>query len=593
MNVSAFFIYIGKRTTGEEVMNSQKLENSLNLALDADEEELRKSASLRTGYLQEEKKWELIIRYYGEIGWLAERGIQVEELIGGYGIVTVPETLIPYISSVPEIEYVEKPSRLFLESDGARAASCISQVQGGGVFSDRRDLNLSGRGVITAIIDSGIDFTHPDFRKEDGTTRILELWDQNLGRVFSKEELDAALELEDREAAGKMIPSVDVSGHGTAVAGIAVGNGRASGGRYRGVAYESSLLVVKLGNRGDGFFPWTTELMRALDFVIRRGQFYNMPVAVNLSFGNNYGSHDGTNLLETYINDISRFGRSSVVIGTGNEGAGYGHTSGTVKAGELAEVELAVGTYETGFSFQLWKSYVDQFTISLMTPSGEIAGTVAQPMGTQRMRYGNTQILLYHGFPSPYSQAQEIYFDFLPQNAYLDSGVWRILIRGEKIVHGRYDLWLPSASTLNSATRFLRPDPEITLTIPSTAALAISVGAYDDAYQAYADFSGRGFTRLTNQVKPDLSAPGTDIPAPRPGGGYTRVTGTSFAAPFVTGSAALLMEWGIVNGNDPYLYGEKIKAYLRRGARQIPGMEVWPNPMMGYGRLCVRNSIPE
>ena len=160
-------------------------------------------------------------------------------------------------------------------------------------------------------------------------------------------------------------------------------------------------------------------------------------------------------------------------------------------------------------------------------------------------------------------------------------------------MHGRYDLWLPSASTLNSATRFLRPDPEITLTIPSTAALAISVGAYDDAYQAYADFSGRGFTRLTNQVKPDLSAPGTDIPAPRPGGGYTRVTGTSFAAPFVTGSAALLMEWGIVNGNDPYLYGEKIKAYLRRGARQVPGMEVWPNPMMGYGRLCVRNSIPE
>ena len=133
---------------------------------------------------------------------------------------------------------------------------------------------------------------------------------------------------------------------------------------------------------------------------------------------------------------------------------------------------------------------------------------------------------------------------------------------------------------------------EPTLIIPSTIANVISVGAYDDSYQSYADFSGRGFTRQTQQVKPDLVAPGVDIVTARSGGGYEAVTGTSFAAPFVAGSAALLMQWGIVDGNDPFLYGEKVKAYLARGARHLPGYEVWPNPQLGYGALCVRDSLP-
>ena len=120
----------------------------------------------------------------------------------------------------------------------------------------------------------------------------------------------------------------------------------------------------------------------------------------------------------------------------------------------------------------------------------------------------------------------------------------------------------------------------------------ISVGAYDDSYRAYADFSGRGFTRQTQQVKPDLAAPGVDIVTARRGGGYEAVTGTSFAAPFVTGSAALLMQWGILQGNDPFLYGEKVKAYFTRGARHLPGYDVWPNERLGYGTLCVRDSLP-
>ena len=204
----------------------------------------------------------------------------------------------------------------------------------------------------------------------------------------------------------------------------------------------------------------------------------------------------------------------------------------------------------------------------------------------------NQTILLYYGKPGPYSVAQEIYLDFIPKENYLEEGLWRIRLTPREIVEGNFDFWLPSASVLSRSTRFLRPSPETTLTIPSTAAGVISVGAYDDAYQSFADFSGRGFTRMTRQVKPDLVAPGVGIITARSGGGYETVTGTSFATPFVTGSAALLMQWGIVDGRDPFLYGEKIKAYLRRGARHLPGYSQWPNPELGFGTLCLSDSIP-
>ena len=156
-------------------------------------------------------------------------------------------------------------------------------------------------------------------------------------------------------------------------------------------------------------------------------------------------------------------------------------------------------------------------------------------------------------------------------------------------------MWLPSQSVLNVGTAFLFPVSRTTLTIPSTSSRVVTVGAYDPLTFTYADFSGRGpvsgFESALSS-KPDIAAPGVNITAPATGGGYTSVTGTSFATPFVTGGAALLMEWGIVNGNDPYLYGEKVKAYLRRGARPLPGFDVYPNLQVGYGALCVRDSIP-
>ena len=584
-------------------MDNQKRENLLNLALDATEEERLKSVNLNVGYAPGEKTWELIVRYNGSLESLRDEGIRVDELAAGYAVLVVPESRIEQVSAMEQIVYIEKPKRLFFASNMARAASCLSTIQtssgsgtggvgaGAGVISGLES-GLTGRGVLVAVIDSGIDYFHSDFRNPDGTTRIGLLADQDRDRIYTREEINAALETGSRTSALALVPSTDPSGHGTAVAAIAAGNGREGNGVYRGVAYESELMVVKLGTPLTDSFPRTTQLMKALDLVVRRAQDMNRPLAVNISFGNTYGSHDGTSLLETFINDMSGIGRNVIVAGTGNEGTGAGHRAGSLVMGQEENAQLSIAPYETGMGVQLWKSYVDQFSIRLVTPSGEIIGPIDSRLGPQELRYGGTQILIYYGKPSPFSRAQEVYFDFLPVRDYLDSGIWTFRLTPERIVTGRYDMWLPSRGILNPSTRFLRPVPETTLTIPSTASNVISVGAYDDSYRAYADFSGRGFTRQTGQVKPDLAAPGVDIVAARRGGGYEAVTGTSFAAPFVTGSAALLMQWGILQGNDPFLYGEKVKAYFTRGARHLPGYDVWPNERLGYGTLCVRDSLP-
>ncbi len=570
-------------------MVGQKTENLLNLSLDATEAERSKSPALGEGYDREDRRWELIVKYNGDLEEIeaAMPEIRAFPLLGGYAVLSVPEPFIESLAAFSQIEYIEKPKRLFFSVNKAKSDSCITQVQSGG-----GGLYLSGRGVITAVIDSGIDYYHGDFRDREGNSRILELWDQDRAAVYSREQINEALRAGSREAAFQLVPSRDVSGHGTAVAGIAAGNGLEGNGTYRGAAYESDLLIVKLGAPKPDSFPRTTELMRALDFVVRRAVYYQKPVAVNLSFGNTYGSHDGTSLLETYLDAAAEMGRTVIVAGSGNEGSSRGHTSGILKNGESRIIELSVDEYERGFGVQLWKLYIDDFFVELISPSGRSSGPVSPVLGSQRLAFPGTTALLYYGEPSPYSTAQEIYFDFIPSDTYVESGIWKFRLIPQRIVDGSFDLWLPSESALNRSTQFLFPTPDTTLTIPSTSSSVMTVGAYDDATQSYADFSGRGFTRLGHMVKPDLVAPGVNIVTSRAGGGYAAVTGTSFAAPFVTGSAGLLMEWGIVDGNDPYLYGEKVKAYLRRGARQMPGFEVFPNPQVGYGALCVEDSLP-
>ena len=590
-------------------MDSQKNENLLNLALDTSEAERERSLELNVGFDRVEKTWEVIVKYHGSLQELTLRRIVVEELIAGYAILTVPESEMDILTETEQIEYVEKPKRLFFSDLAGNTAACYTP-------NSQLFRNLTGKGVLVAVIDSGISYWNQDFRRADGTTRILYLWDQVLGREFDSRQINEALATGSREQAQQIVPSVDTTGHGTAVAGIAAGGGGTGGIAYAGVARESDLLIVRLGTPRAESFPRTTELMRALTYAVNKAIELQMPVAINLSFGNTYGAHNGTSLLERFLDNVSEIGRSVICVGSGNEGASGGHVGGSVAVtgqtgtggaaagtgsrsgagsrggqsgrvltnlvGEIdndvmqnmTRVELVVGNYETGVNIQLWKEYTDRYTVILLSPAGEYLIVDTDRSGKQTYRLEQTQILLYNGEPAPYLTSQEIYFDLLPASGsrYLNSGIWTFLLEPIKTVTGNYTFYLPSGTVRNAQTRFVRPTPDVTLTIPSTASKVITVGAYDPVYEAYADFSGRGYlyqeqvnSRTSDSfVKPDLVAPGVNVTAPDRYGGYSPVTGTSFATPFVTGAAALLMQWGIVDGNDPYLYDAVIIGLRRK-----------------------------
>lgn len=563
-------------------MADQKLENLLNISLQATKEEREKSEELGIGYDPEQNTWELIVRYTGSLDGLRTRypQIRIRELLNQYAVLIVPETLVDAVSQETVIEYVEKPKQLYFELQAGKAASCINAVQQG----MNNPFGLFGKGTIVAVIDTGIRAESMEFRNADGSTRILNIWDQTTGTEYDRSRIDEALQNETKDTAG--IPGADVLGHGTQVAAIACGSS--------GVAAQADILVVKLGLAAKNGFPRTTQLMEALDYVVRKAIDYGKPLAVNISFGNNYGDHTGSSLLENFINDIADSWKCSICIGSGNEGLGAVHTGGTLTEDTEETVELAVSSYETGLSIQIWKDYWDDIAVEIIAPSGRNLGRIQENSRVSRIRYEDMELLTYFGEPSPFRIRQEIYIDMIPQTVYIQSGLWKFRLIPRSIRNGRYDMWLPAQGALNFGTGFTSPDSASTFTIPSAAAKAVTVGAYDAGTGSAAPFSGQGYIVEIGgslMVKPELAAPGVNVLVPSVSG-MARVSGTSYATPFVTGSAALLMEWGIVRGNDAFLYGEKLKAYLIKGAEPLAGAAV-PDTQTGWGRLCLKNSLPQ
>lgn len=560
----------------------EKFENQLNLALDLSEEEREKSEDLDAGYDKETNQWEVIFRYSGTLDTIKRSETTViEPLSMGYAIAYIKENELDTFSRNEQVIFIEKPKNLLLNRQPSIAASCMLSVK-------NPPLSLTGRGVFVAVIDTGIDIFHPDFIDDDGNTKIYELWDQTVsgtppspfvnGNVYTREEINAVLHSENGR---RMFESRDNSGHGTHVASICAGR--------NGVAPEAELIVVKLGDTRERGFPRTTQMMTALQYVISTASKLTKPVAINISYGHNYGDHRGNSLLETFVSQIAGQWKCSICIGTGNEGNSGRHKQGKIAA-KTENILFNIAPFEQNLNLQIWKDFVDTFQMVLISPSGT-RHEITDQQGKSQYMYGNTMVFVYNGYPTPYNVRQEIYFSFIPmEGEYIESGQWELQISPVDIRNGEYQMWLPVSAGSNQETRFLEPDKVFTLTIPSTARNVISVGAYDVRYQTYADFSGRGDQKFCVN-KPDLVAPGVGILAAAVGGGESVLSGTSMATPFVAGSAALLMEWGIIRGNDPYLYGERMKAYFHRGARQMNGFRDYPNDEIGYGRLCAAESL--
>ena len=278
-----------------------------------------------------------------------------------------------------------------------------------------------------------------------------------------------------------------------------------------------------------------------------------------------------------------------MVCAAGNEGSGAHHFQGLLTEGGAVDAEFNISTHREQVYLSLWKSFADEAAFELVLPNGRTTGPLTE--GTRFLRFGAVQVSVFYGVPTHYSASQEVLI-YLDAPAGELNGLWKLRCYGKKVSDCRFNVWLPTMEEVTERTAFLQPEPDLTITLPATALFPISVGGFRPETETVSPFSGRGVQDCANRSLLDITAPAEGIRSARAGGGYGVFSGTSMAAPFVSGAAALMMEWGIVQGNDLFLYNQRVKAFLCKGAARSPYM-AYPNPQWGYGRLNLCGTMNE
>lgn len=545
--------------------------------------------------------WEVIVKYVND---LVEAeialGLGIYYLNNSFAIVRIRKDNIQRLVQYPNVTFVSFAVPLnYIDIS-------LDQICATNVANPAGRYNLTGRGILVGIIDTGIHYAHPDFINLDATSRIRYLWDQTIagsppagfqtGAEYMREDINRALMQPTKTEQLQIVPSTDIVGHGTAIAGIATGNGRGSGGQYRGVAPECELIIVKIGPQGGtALTPTDKHVMLGIKYVIERALGENKPVSILLGTGTNTGEHNGQANLEAYIEQMSNVWRNNFSVGTGNQANKGSHFSGRVNNNETQIVQFFVDSGMASYQCSIWKQFIDKVEIIVESPRGEQTESISLLNTSRAFIFGNTVVMVNFALPNVSSTRQEILIWLQASaGAGIDTGLWTILIRGVDILDGSYNIWGNIIEDVNNQTRFLEEDPFITLTIPSTAQRATSVAAFNGASMQLAAFSGRGYTVL-GEIKPDLAAPGINVitASIKEDILYEPVSGTSAAAAFVAGAYAVLLEYSILRLGEQYLYGESLKFYLLRNARRPQSQAPYPNPQWGYGILCLEQALNE
>ena len=475
-------------------------------------------------------------------------------------------------------------------------------------------LNNQGAGVIVGFVDTGINYTDSLFRNVDGSTRIIGIWDQTnnsdnsnnienetakpfsafsalYGTQYTAEEINLAL---NSDNPASIVPTRDENGHGTFLASIAAGNRDERAG-FSGAAPQASIAMVKLKPAKqylrdfyliqDGAEAYQeNDIMMGVSYLYFLARKYSMPLVVCIPLGTNIGSHMGMSRLGQYLNQVSLSNGSAVITAAGNE-TGARHHFRAVMDADTDEVtaELRVGEREAGFSMELWAENMGVYTVGFISPTGEVAREISVPLrgeNTVSFLLEQTQITVYTQIADVSSGSQFIFMRF--ENPM--SGIWRILIRNSLDIRETFHIWLPVRGFISDETYFLRPDPDTTITDPGNARYPITVTAYDHTKNSIYIHASRGYS-LSGRIKPDLAAPGVNIlGASVSGRRLTRMSGTSVSAAHLAGAAAILLNWGVLNANYPYLNTPVLKSIFVRGAQRNPAL-TYPNREFGYGTL--------
>ena len=542
---------------------------------------------------QNEMYADFIVKYMGDfqedLGDVP--GLIFQKINAIYGVVYAPLTEIDALN-ISTYSYSFIPKCYTHMDFGSLSASGITRLQ------EHPYLQLKGQGTAIAIVDSGIDYRNPLFQNEMGS-RILCIWDQTLegdgtevpyGRVFWKNDIDRALASENPL---EIVPSTDTNGHGTRMAAVAAGNYFPEE-NFSGAAPEAMLIVVKVKQakkylREFYLFPSEAELfqendiMMGVDFAVRTANDRKLPLSVCLGIGSSQGAHIGRNPLSIYVDYASQFSRISVSIAAGNEGAARHHYAGRLTHREnQASAELRVGNKEPGFTLEFWGEPPEIYNLSLQSPTGEILD-ISASLGdvTQELSFIFVETRVEVNYVSIERQTGYTlaYFRFIQPAA----GIWRIFVQGRDGQNVEFHMWLPVQGLISEETYFLEPSPYNTVTAPGDSLESITVTAYQYRDNSLYVQASRGFMPDGNVV-PQVAAPGVQIRVPQLNGLYGLASGTSLSAAQTAGAAALLFEWAVVRGNQPYFTGSSVKNYITRGAKREDRL-TYPNRDWGFGRM--------
>ncbi len=577
---------------------NQKIDRTLDLVLKLPEERKQRSRCLKTGFQTLTDTWEVVVKYSGKnIKKIAkELNANIEILSGKFAILTIEEEKIYLLSQYNEVEYIEKPRRL-ISSINTRRKYNLDGLQTHSIEE------LKGEGVIIGIIDSGIDYNHPNFINEDGTTRIISIWDQSVaegepprafkkGTEWTRKDINQALKNLEKNKGLSVVHHVDALGHGTCIAEIAAGNGRANGGKYLGLAPEAELIIVKLGSREGKAFSKTTDFMRAMRYLVDKAKKLNRPIVINGNYEINEGARDGNSLFENFMDEILDEWKITGVAAAGNERNKGHHFRGKVEGEEEIEVKLEVGKEERLITLEIWKNFYDILHFELISPHGYTTGRMKSDEELYKINLDNLECYVCFNEPSQYDKGQRGYILILPKKDSIKEGVWKLKIYGKNIVDGSLDIWLPIKGIADLETRFLKEDLNKAIKIPDAASKIITVGSYAPLTNNVCDFSGKESLKEVDEImKPKIITPYGNIINPINKIDNKSLIGPGISTAYVTGAAALLMQWGIVKGNDSELYGDKVKKYLAEGAMRKDKNLSFPNTRWGFSNLWLENSL--
>lgn len=516
-----------------------------------------------------------------------------------YAIAYTPSEILSD-NFIRRYDYASLPHCYGLTSEISLEASGVSKL--------RRipDYNLRGNGVLVAVIDTGIDYTNPIFIREDGTSKIIALWDQTVdsidqypentfyGTEYSAEQINQALGSDNPL---EIVPSTDEIGHGTMLAGVIVGS-EVPDNYFSGVAPDADLIVVKLKQakpniRNFFLIPdnvpcyQENDIMWSLHYIQDTVNRLKRPCSICIGLGSSQGSHDGRGPLDNLITFWADFIGFSVSISAGNEGNMRHHIYSLVDpAQERSVVELNIGENEAGFSMELWGDAPNSYSIDIRSPSGEYIPRIPENLRAgQEVRfiYEKTTISVNYRLIEAHTGEQLIILRFRAPTP----GIWSFQVYSRGATTGSFHIWLPMNGFISTDTYFIAPNPYTIITSPGNSTLPITVTAYNPVDETLYNQASRGYTR-TNYIKPELAAPGVNIVVPNLEKGFSTASGTGLAAAHTAGIAAIMLEWGIIKGYYPEIDTTVIKKYLIRGAKRDK-LHQYPNQDWGYGMIDMFN----